>query len=64
MKEETTMPKDDPMPLLEVKSKSSGIIYVPLWEKNTKGEWELANKSFQKMILDQYGSGHHALEEK
>jgi len=42
--------KDDPMPIICIKSEDSGITYVPLFKKNAQGNWELAEPEFRKML--------------
>jgi len=44
------MKKDDQEPLIGIKSEDSGITYYPKFVKNTKGEWEFADKSFQTLF--------------
>ena len=46
--------KDDMQPTVRVEG-ASGIIYLPKFVKNAKGEWELKDKSFQAMIDRQFG---------
>ena len=45
------MKNDDQMPIIGIRSEDSGITYYPLYKKNTKGEWELADKSFRKLFM-------------
>ena len=40
---------NDLPPTIRVESKS-GIAYYPRYHKNTKDEWELNDKSFQKIL--------------
>lgn len=39
----------DPHPITRIES-GSGVVYYPRYHKNTQGEWELNDKSFQKMF--------------
>jgi hypothetical protein len=43
------MKDDDMQPIVRVKGED-GIVWYPRYHKNTKGEWELNDKSFQKMF--------------
>ncbi len=45
------MEKDDPMPIVCIKSEESGITYFPKFVKNVQGDWELADKSFRKLFM-------------
>jgi hypothetical protein len=51
--------KDDMQPILRVEI-PDGSAYYPKFEKNTDGEWELKDKSFQKMIDRQFGLERNA----
>jgi hypothetical protein len=47
--------KDDMQPMVRVEM-SDGSAYYPRFIKNTKGEWELKDKSYQKTIDRQFDS--------
>ena len=46
--------KDDMQPTVRVVGED-GTVWYPMFHKNTEGEWELNDKSFQKMIDRQFG---------
>jgi hypothetical protein len=53
------MKEKDYPPTIRVDLGNGRAIY-PQFTKNTKGKWELKDKSFQKLIMSQYGSKKHA----
>jgi len=57
------MPEKDLPPMIRVDLGNGRAIY-PIFRKNTKGEWELKDKSFQKLITSQYGSKKPAKTDK
>ena len=44
------MPEDKDMPPILRIDAGNGRAYYPRYHKNTKGDWELNDKSFQKMF--------------
>ena len=55
--------KDDMQPLVRVEM-SDGTAYYPRFEKNTKGEWEPVDPSFQEMNRRQFDPEKRAKTEK
>ena len=54
--EKIKMPENKDMsPIVRIDLGNGRAIY-PQFVKNTKGKWELKDKSFQKLIMSQYGS--------
>jgi hypothetical protein len=41
---------DDMQPLLRIDA-GNGMAFYPRYHKNAKGDWELNDKSFQKMLM-------------
>jgi hypothetical protein len=56
------MDVNDTQPTVRVHGKD-GIVYLPKFIKNAKGEWELKDKSFQKLIDSQFGLERNAKQD-